>query len=210
MSYRFDNTPAKFCSPNTRTSENICVEVKRIFDACIQRSSIENVQLTVAFPQPVTLPGFTVESVVNSGDGVISNLNITPIPKSIFSRVTYTLTIPIEVVATDNVGNRIYGTSSYVLNKDILLRVPASTTVAPVQIEATASIEGLNNTLSDSVLTTTLCITIISKVYANVIVCIPTYGYPCIPPCQVYAEDLCDEVFRRPLYPSGNIPFGAN
>ncbi len=208
MSYRFDNTPARFCSSSTRTSEKICVEVKRIFDACIQRSSIENAQLTVSFPQPTT--GLTIKSVTSSGTGVVSNLNITPLPKSIFSRVTYTLTIPIQVTATDAVGNLVFGTSSYVVNKDILLRVPASTALVPVQIEGTASVVGLNNTLSDSVLTSTLCITIITKVYADVIVSIPTYGYPCIPPCQEYAEDLCDEIFNRPLYPNGNIPFGVN
>lgn len=208
MSDRIDNTPARFCSTPSKTIEKVCVEVKRIFDACIQRRSVENAQLTVSFPQPTA--GLTVQSVTSSGPAIVSSLSITPLPRSVFSRVRYTLTVPIQVVATDAAGNFVYGTSSYTLTKDILLRVPASTALVPVQIEATANIVGLNNALSDSVLTTTLCITVITKVYAKVIMSIPTYGYPCIPPCQEYAEDLCEEVFRRPLYPSGNIPFDTD
>lgn len=208
MSDRIDNTPARFCSTYAKTSEKVCVEVKRIFDACIQRNSVENAQLTVSFPQTPT--GFTIQSVTSTSPAVVSNLIITPVPKSCLSRVRYTLTVPIQVIATDTSGNLVYGTSSYTLNKDILLRVPASTALVPVQIEATANIVGLNSAISDSVVTTTLCITVITKVYALVIMSIPTYGYPCIPPCQEYAEDLCEEVFRRPIYPNGNIPFGAD
>jgi len=86
--------------------------------------------------------------------------------------------------------------------------VPASTALVPVHVEVTANVVGLNNSLSDSVLTTTLCVTIVTKVLAKVILSIPTFGYPCIPPCQEFAEDLCEEIFNRPLYPSSNVPLG--
>jgi hypothetical protein len=110
----------------------------------------------------------------------------------------------------DNAGNIVYGTSSYSECKDILLRVPASTALAPIQVDASVSIVGLNNTLSDSVLTTTLCVTIITKVYAKVILSIPSYGYPFIPPCKEFEEDLCSEVFNKPLYPRGDVLFGCD
>jgi len=205
---RIDNAPARFCGSTSSKCEKVCVEVKRIFDACIQRRSIENVQLTVCFPQ---CPRNLVVKCVNSvGKAIISNLSITPIPRSIFSRVRFTVTIPIQVVAMDNAGNIVYGTSSYSECKDIMLRVPASTALAPIQVDASVSIVGLNNTLSDSVLTTTLCVTIITKVYAKVILSIPSYGYPFIPPCKEFEEDLCSEVFNKPLYPRGDVLFGCD
>ncbi|MFW5780414.1 MAG: hypothetical protein ACOCWI_03065 [Bacillota bacterium] len=205
--FRCEQTPARFCNTVAGKSERVCVEVKRIFDACLQRKSIENAQLTVAFPCPPPRC-FTVESVSNNGLAIVSNLEITPLPRSACSRVRYTITIPIQVVLSDNAGNTVIGTSSYTMQQDLLLRVPASTALVPVTVEASANVVGLNNTLSDSVLTTTLCITIVTKVLANVIISIPTYGYPCIPPCQEYSEDVCEEIFNRPLYPSSNVPLG--
>lgn len=206
MSNCRNQTPALSCNTNTKC-ERVCVEVKRIFDACIQRRSVENAQLPVSFPQTPIFP-VIVESVTTSGTAVVSNLTITPVPKCKASRVRYTLTIPLLVTVSDGASNIIYGTASYTLQQDILLKVPASSSLIPVMIEATANVVGLNGSISDSVLTVTLCITLITKVYANVIMSIPTYGYPCLPPCQEYAEDLCEEIFNRPLYPNANIPFG--
>jgi hypothetical protein len=163
--------------------------------------------LPVAFSCPPSRCS-TVESVTNNGMAIISNLEITPLPRSACSRVRYTLTIPIQVVLSNNAGKNIVGTTSFTLQQDILLKVPASTALVPVHVEVTANVVGLNNSLSDSVLTTTLCVTIVTKVLAKVILSIPTFGYPCIPPCQEFAEDLCEEIFNRPLYPSSNVPLG--
>ena len=203
--FRCEQTPARF--NNTNRCERVCVEVKRVFDACLQRKSVENAQLPVAFSCPPSRCS-TVESVTNNGMAIISNLEITPLPRSACSRVRYTLTIPIQVVLSNNAGKNIVGTTSFTLQQDILLKVPASTALVPVHVEVTANVVGLNNSLSDSVLTTTLCVTIVTKVLARVILSIPTFGYPCIPPCQEFAEDLCEEIFNRPLYPSSNVPLG--
>ncbi|MDD4315839.1 MAG: hypothetical protein PHC84_01610 [Clostridia bacterium] len=202
------NTPA--LSNSSAKCEKVCVEVRRIFDACIQRKSVENARLTVSFPRVNDAIADPVESVTNSGPCVISNLTITPVPGSLCSRVRYTLTIPISVVKEDCGNNVVTGTTSFTLQQDLLLKIPASSVLVPVEIQAVCNVTGLNGVLSDSVLTCTLCITIITKVYADVIISIPTYGYPCIPPCQEFEEDICEEVFNRPIFPTTGIPLGAN
>ncbi len=198
------NTPA--LSNTTAKCEKVCVEVRRIFDACIQKKSVENARLAVCFPTPGNTIAENVESVTNNGPCVISDLTITPLPNSACSRVRYTLTIPISVVK-EECGRVVTGTTSFTLQQDLLLKIPASSVLIPVEIQAVCNVTGLNGVLSDSVLTCTLCISIITKVYADVIISIPTFGYPCIPPCQEFEEDICEEVFNRPIFPTANIPF---
>ncbi len=197
------NTPA--LSNTTAKCEKVCVEVRRIFDACIQQKSVENARLIVSFPCGKGATGEEVESITNNGPCVVSNLTITPLPDSVCSRVRYTLTIPIAVVK-EECGHVVTGTTSFTLQQDLLLKIPASSVLVPVEIQAVCNVTGLNGVLSDSVLTTTLCISIITKVYADVIISIPTYGYPCIPPCQEFEEDICEGVFNRPIFPTASFP----
>lgn len=196
------NTPA--LSNTTAKCEKVCVEVRRIFDACIQKKSVENARLTVSFPRSQDAVGKEVESITNNGPCVVSDLTITPLPDSVCSRVRYTLTIPICVVK-EECGHVVTGTTSYTLQQDLLLKIPASSVLVPVEIQAVCNVTGLNGVLSDSVLTCTLCISIITKVYADVIISIPTFGYPCIPPCQEFEEDICEGVFNRPIFPTASF-----
>ena len=43
--------------------------------------------------------------------------------------------------------------------------------------------------------------TVVLKVLAEVEVMIPTYGFCEIPPCEEFAENVCDEFFSLPLFP---------
>ena len=46
---------------------------------------------------------------------------------------------------------------------------------------------------------------IILKVLARVEILIPSYGFCSIPPCEEFADNVCDEFFSLPLFPSLNL-----
>jgi hypothetical protein len=190
------NSPA-LCCTNNNVAERTCIQVDRVFDACIQQRSVPST-LTVSFTETPT--GVTAISVTNSGPGEVSDVEITPISGSRSSRVSYILTVPILVVATNAAGSQFTGTSTMTFVQDLILRVPQDGVISP-EIVATAVVVGVQNSLSGNVLTTNACVTIITKVVANVILVVPSYGYPILPPCQEYTEDLCSGIFDTPVFP---------
>lgn len=193
---RNSNTSALCCTGNN-TCEKTCIEVKRVFDACLQQRSV-NTTLTVDFGgETVT----NVLSLTNSGESTITSLSVTPIAGTPNSRVSYTVTTPVTVTGTNASGATIVGTSSLSFDMDIVLHVPQDGVIAP-QIDATVVIIGLQNTIEPgNVITTNACVTIITKVVADVIMIVPSYGYPTLPPCQEYTQDVCSGVFNTPVFP---------
>lgn len=189
------NSPAFGCANNV--AEKTCIEVNKVFDVCMQQRSISST-LTVIFCGDPT--GATVTSVTNSGPGVISSTSITPLPGSPCSRVSYTLTVPIIVEATTPAGHKITGTSSITFDQDLILRVPQDGVFHP-EVMALAAIVGVQNSLCGCILTTTLCVTIITKVVADVILVVPSFGYASLPPCQEFTEDVCSGMFNTPVFP---------
>ncbi|HOO22340.1 MAG TPA: hypothetical protein PKY53_01515 [Clostridia bacterium] len=189
------NSPAICCTNNV--AEKTCIEVDKVFDVCMQQRSVSTT-LTVAFAGDPT--GATITCVKNAGPGIISNVYITPIPGSPCSRVSYCLTVPLIVEATTNAGHKIIGTSSITFDQDLVLRVPQDGIIHP-EVVARAAITGVQSTLAGCHVSTTLCVTIITKVVADVILVIPSFGYPILPPCQEYTEDVCSGMFNTPVFP---------
>lgn len=181
---------------NCGSPERVCIQAQRVFDACISQFSQENQSVPVSFPSPVT----TFVSARSGTNSILSGVTITPQAGSGLSRIQYTVTIPIEVYALDANGNTVVGTASVSYNQDILLRVP-ETALVPAEVQASAKIVGVNGTLSNNVLTIGLCVTIITRIVADVELLIPSYGYPALPNCQEYTEDICSAVFNLPIYP---------
>ncbi len=195
-SIRNCNAPAISCT-NGNVCDKTCVEVSKVFDACVQQRSISTT-LTVDFGGETPV---SVVSVSSSGAGTVSGLSITPIPGTPASRVTFTLNVPVTVVATDQTGNTITGTASVSFDEDLVLRVPQEGVVAPT-VESTAVFIGLQNVLSGgNVVTTNACVTIITKVTADVILVVPSYGYLVLPPAQEYTQEACGNVFNTPIFP---------
>ena len=54
----------------------------------------------------------------------------------------------------------------------------------------------------------TICVTVILKVIAEVEMLIPSYGFCSVPPCEEFAENVCDEFFSLPIFPQS--PCAAN
>ena len=191
-----NNAPSICCTTGS-ACEKACVDVKRVFDACLSQSSVTET-LEVTFEGDPT--GYTVTSLSSSGPAELSDLVIAPITGSACSRVSYTATVPVTVVATNAMGAQLVGTSTFTVQKDIMLRVPSDGVIAPT-VEATVIIVGLQSTLAGTEVTTTACVTVITKVVADVILVVPTYGYPTLPPCQEYTQDACSGVFNTPVLP---------
>ena len=53
----------------------------------------------------------------------------------------------------------------------------------------------------------TICVTVVLKVLAEVDIMVPTYGFCQIPPCEEFAENVCDEFFSLPLFPQSSCAF---
>ena len=183
------NSRSGFC-------EKVVVEVKRVFDACMKQFAQENVQMDVEFS---TEGPFTFVSGSNVGDQVITNLTVTPQPCNPCSRVKFDLTVPIEIIALEG-GAEVVGTTEVTFSLDLMLKVPKDA-ITPAEIKSLATVVVVDGSFNQSELTATLCVTIITKVIAEVDLIMQTAGYPVIPECEDYAEDLCAGVFNRPVYP---------
>ncbi len=195
-SIRNCNPPAIGCT-NGNICDKTCIETKKVFDAGIQQRSV-SATLTVDFG---TETATTVLGISNSGTPTVSNLTITPIQGSINSRVSFTLTVPLAVVATNSSGSIINGTSSMSFDQDLVMRVPQEGVIVP-EVEATAVINGLQNTVTaGNIVTTNACVTIITKVVAEVLLVVPCYGYLCLQPAQEYTQEACGSVFSSPVFP---------
>ncbi len=191
-------------NPVTGLCEKVCIQVKKVFDACVKQETLTGtiLSLTSTVPAEVVTP-FTYLSARNTTtSGQINNLVIMPISdKPGCSRVQCTVTIPMEVLFTDSTGITASGTSSIVIDKDVLLHVPKAS-VMPYDIEAVVSaVSTVGTYVSDATFSVTVCVTVILKVVSEVELLIPSYGYCFIPPCQEFQQEVCEGFFDLPLFP---------
>ena len=52
--------------------------------------------------------------------------------------------------------------------------------------------------------------TVILKVIAEVEMLIPSFGFCSVPPCEEFAENVCDEFFSLPIFPQNPCADPAN
>ena len=193
--YFKNSNPSTLCCDNT--SAKVCIDTNRVFDACISRRS-ESMTFTVDFGGETAV---SIASVSSTGVSSLTSLTVTPIPSSENSRVQYTVNVPLTVVGLNGAGTTVTGTASVNIDQDIVLRVPQNGMIIP-EIQVTVMINGLQSTvINGNVVTTNACITIITKVVADVILVVPTNGYLTLPPCQQYTQDVCSSVFSTPVFP---------
>lgn len=202
-----DRTPGPITgNPLHNLCERVCIQVNRVFDACIKQTALENYSINVTNPTPANpaLPLTFVSAASTTASGIISGLTVTPISGEgcRCSRVQCTVTIPIEVIYVDANNVEGSGTASIVIDEDVVMCIPDNALI-PVEINATVnavSPEGVYT--SGTSFTITACVTVILKVEAEVDLLVPAYGYCYIPPCQEYAQEACTGVFDLPLFPT--------
>ena len=169
----------------------------------MQTSIEQSVTLTNISPASPTLPLTFVSGSSTSSVGTITALTITPIAdRAGLSRVTATVSIPIQIAYTDANGTAGTGTSTVSISQDVVMCVPSGSVISPV-VAATVNMASPRGTyVSDYTFTITCCVTVILSVQAPVNLLVPSYGYCKIPPCTEFSQDACQGVFDLPLFPT--------
>ena len=197
-----DRCPSQITgNPINGLCEKVCVQAKKVFDACIKQTQEEGIVLTLTnlTPENPTYPLTFVSAKSTSTKGTITSLQVDRLTdRPNFARVQVTTTVPLEVIYTDANGVEGSATSSTTLTSDVILYVPEPS-IIPYYIEA-----GVSIIAPEGVFDTTCCVTVILKVLMEVELLVPSYGYATIPPCQEYTQEVCSGFFELPLFPNNN------
>lgn len=191
-------------NPMNGLCEKVCIQTTKIFDACMMQTSIDStVTLTNLTPATPTQPLTFVSGTSTSSVGTITALTVTPIAdRPGLSRVTTTISIPIQIAYTDADGVAGTGTGEISISQDVIMCVPSGSVISPV-IAATVNMAAPRGTyVGENTFNITSCVTVILKVQADVNLLIPSYGYCRIPQCTEFSQDVCQGVFDLPLFPS--------
>ena len=196
-------------NPLNGLNEKICIQVKRVFDACIMQNQQDNllVSLYDFYPANPTYPLTYISARSTSTAGIISNLAIDRLQdRPSCARVQATVTVPIEVLYTDANGVEGIAKSQITLNEDVILFIPQPS-VMPYEVEAVVSFVSPEGAyVNETTFNISGCLTIILKVVMEVELLVPSYGYCQIPPCQEYTHEICTGFFELPLFPQGSCP----
>ena len=191
-------------NPLNGLCEKVCVEAKKVFDACMQQSQLNDIiiNITNLTPANPTYPLTFVSAKSTTQVGTVSNLIIEPLPDRPHSaRVRADIIIPISVAYTDANGVEGVATSTVTISKDVILNIP-SASIMPYSVEAVASLVSTIGTYTgENQFTIDACVSVILKIVMEVELLIPSYGYTPIPPCQDYTQEVCAGFFELPMYP---------
>ena len=191
-------------NPLNGLCEKVCVQAKKVFDACMQQSQLTDIVLNITNLTPAnpTYPLTFISAKSMVSQGTISNLLIEPLnERPNCARVRADVTIPVSVAYTDANGVEGVATSTVTVTKDVILNVP-SASIMPYNVEAVVSLVSTLGSYTDlNQFTIDACVSIIIKIVMEVELLIPSYGYAAIPPCQEYTQEVCAGFFELPIYP---------
>ena len=192
-------------------TERVCIQVKKVFDACLNQATAENTSIvcTQVLPPSFTTPLQFVSGKSTSCVGRVTNLTVERLPeKQNFGRVQCDVEIPVEVCFIDYHCIECRGEGSIVVHEDVVMYLPDAA-IMPYEVDASVSTVCPNGTYSgmnqgNPEFNVIACITVILKITMPVELLIPAYGYAEIPPCQEYAQEICESFFELPLFPRNN------
>lgn len=205
--YQSDRCPCQLTgNPLNGLCEKVCIQTKKVFDACIKQTQEEGVVLALSdfSPENPTYPLTFLSAKSTTTKATVTNVQIDRLSdRPNFARVQVTLSVPMEVIYTDASGVEGKAQSTTTLTGDVILFVPEPS-VIPYSVEAVVSIvapDGVYNA-TDNNFTVSCCVTVILKMVMEVELLIPSYGYAAIPPCQEYSNEVCSGFFELPLFPN--------
>ena len=203
--FQSDKCPGQISgNPLNGLCEKVCLQVKKVFDACMQQNQLTNVVLNITNLTPAnpTYPLTFTSAKSTVSQGTISNLLIDPLnERPNCARVKADITIPVSVAYVD--ANNVEGvaTATITITKDVILNIP-SASIMPYNVEAVVSLVSTQGTYTDlNQFTIDACVSIILKIVMEVELLVPSYGYAAIPPCQEYTQEVCAGFFELPMYP---------
>ncbi|MBC8530841.1 hypothetical protein [Gehongia tenuis] len=210
--YSYKNVDADVCPGRIQGEslrglcERVCVQVKKVYDSCMQQEQLDNVTIQLGdvmpggceFVRPLTF----VSCRSTTTHGNIRDLTIERLcERPNFARVRANVDIPIDVVFCDAAGHQGTGRAILTVRKDVILYVPDES-IIPFSVESiVGAICVSGEYCGDLRFNVTICVTVILKIVAEVELLIPSYGFCQIPPCEEFAENVCDEFFGLPIFP---------
>ena len=197
-------------------SEKICIQGKKVFDACMKQVTLQQITVSVSDVNPPNpaVPLRFVSCKSTTTKGVIENLvveRLTERPK--YGRVQADVVVPVEVTYIDNNNVEGVGQGTVTVPVDVVMYLPEPS-IIPYAIEASVSAVSPEGQYSQTqeidgvtyyIFVINCCVTAILKVTMDVELIVPSYGYAVIPPCQDYTEEVCSGYFELPLYPGGRV-----
>lgn len=187
--------------------EKVCIQVKKVFDACLSREQItdKSIVVTDLTPPLPTYPLTFVSARTSTSEGVITNLKITSTSaENNCSRVRAEITVPLNVVYVDANDVEGVGVSSLTVTRDVILFVP-NASVFPYKVEAVVSFIATDGEYTDeNTFEITGCLAVLLKIVGEVELLVPSYGYALIPDCHSYADEVCSGFLGLSLFPSSN------
>lgn len=193
-------------------NEKVCIQVKKVYDSCMQQEQLDvrGVQFNDIHPipsmncpmPPITQPLTLCSCRSTDSKGELLGLVVEPLPdRCNFCRVRCTVAIPVEALFEDAEGVRCVGTGCIYVPKDVVLYVPDDS-IIPYSVDSLCSCISVTGCqVNENTFNMTLCVTIILKIIADVELLVPAYGFCQIPPCEDFAENVCDDFFSLPLFP---------
>lgn len=202
-------------------SEKICIQGKKVFDACVKQTTLQQITVSISDVNPSTpaVPLRFVSAKSTTTKGIIENLvveRLTERPK--YGRVQADVVVPVEVTYIDNNNEEGSGMGTVTVPVDVVMFLPEPS-IIPYTIEASVSAVAPEGQYSQTqvidgvtyyIFIINCCVTAILKVTMDVELIVPSYGYAIIPPCQEYTEEVCSGYFELPLFPGGRTPGGNN
>ena len=159
------------------------------------QEAVENAE-NAPGPLPRPYGAWTFESCRSSTTaGRISNLSIERLgDRPQFARVRCTVDVPLDVLFLDQRCQEWMGQTVVKVDKDILLCIPDDS-IIPFTLESLVSAICVSGSyIGNCAFDITVCVTVVLKVLAEVDILIPTYGFCQVPPCEEFAEQICDEL----------------
>lgn len=205
--------PGSDCqNPNARPCNCACEDNRCTCPSPSQplshQEAVENAE-NAPGPLPRPYGAWTFESCRSSTtSGRISNLSIERMcDRPQFARVRCTVDVPLDVLFLDQRCQEWMGQTVIQVNKDILLCIPDDS-IIPFTLESLVSAICVSGSyIGNCTFDITVCVTVVLKVLAEVDILIPTYGFCQVPPCEEFAENVCDEFFSLPLFPQSSCAF---
>ncbi len=206
--FNSDRCPCQITgNPLNGLCEKVCVEVNKVFDACIKQTQEEGIllNLTNLTPANPTYPLTFISARSIGTVGTITNLQIDRLQdRPNFARVQVTVAIPVEVLFVDANNVEGKGNSTVTLTEDVIMFVPEPS-VIPYTVNSVVSLVSTQGVYTgENTFNVSACVTLILKIVMTVDLLIPSYGYCNIPPCQDYSQEVCAGFFELPLFPNTN------
>lgn len=193
--------------------EKVCIQVKKVFDACLKQQQITNTQIQLEnfVPANPALPlTFVSGQSSTTIEPTLIDVTITRFEdRPNFAHISAIANVPIEIVYTD--ANNVQGvaTGTVSLPQDVVLFLPQAS-IVPFRVEVVASAIIAQGVFDGTIITVDGCVMLIIKIVAETELLVPSYGYCHIPQCQEFSTNVCQGFFEMPLFPSNNPIVNVN